>query len=788
MRYGFLLLLAPLAYGEVVPGRYIVELTGDSVAGHVARHRSHGGMRGPDAETRRAALRSEQTQVRQRFSGAVDVLGNVENVGNALLVSVNDAEAARLRSLPGVRRVLQVRTYKRVLDRAVVVNKVTEAWNQIGDDKAGQGIKIGIIDTGVDNAHPGLRDGGLTLPSSYPRTNDPADESFTSNKVIVARSYVSLLARRDSDSSARDHIGHGTALAVIAAGTRTAGPLATIQGVAPRAYIGSYKVFGSPGVNDGATNAAILKAIDDAVADGMDIINLSLGDDLAPRLEEDPLVDAVEKATKAGVLVVCAAGNNGPDFGTISSPATARSAIAVGATRNDRTFGASVDVSGSGAVLALRSSGIAPAEPVGGPIADVSALDSDGLACAAFPSGSLTGKVALILRGSCTFEAKLNNAQRAGAIAALVYATAASPEPITMAVGAATLPAEMISYANGTLLKDRAGVTVSLRFTISAVAQEFDKIAPFSAIGPNVDLAIKPDLVAVGESFYVATQSFDPIGEMYSADGYALVDGTSFSSPLVAGALALLKAARPGLSVDQYRSLLVNASTGVNDAAGDGATMQKMGAGQLHLGASLRARAAALPAALSLGTAAKASATLHVDNLGEAEVFALSVEPKNGGAGPVLGASSLEIAAGQGGEVAVSMSGESLPAGAYEGFIKVAGLSSGSEIRVPYWFAVTGREAKTIPVLAKSSTGRRNATLRNAIYFRVTDASGVPIADARPEITVLAGGGDAMGITSLDSDSPGLFSAAVRLGPAAGVNTFRLQAGEKTLEFSITAQ
>src|SRR6185436_9852942 len=124
-------------------------------------------------------------------------------------------------------------------------------------------------------------------------------------------SYVNLLARRDADQSARDRVGHGTALAVVAAGTRATGPLATIQGVAPRAYVGSYKVFGSPGVNDGATDDAILKAIDDAVADGMDIINMSLGDDLAPRLEHDPDVEAVERATKAGVIIVVAAGNNG---------------------------------------------------------------------------------------------------------------------------------------------------------------------------------------------------------------------------------------------------------------------------------------------------------------------------------------------------------------------------------------------------------------------------------------------------------------------------------------------
>lgn len=107
----------------------------------------------------------------------------------------------------------------------------------------------------------------------------------------------------------------------------------------------------------------------------------------------------------------------------------------------------------------------------------------------------------------------------------------------------------MISHDSGMLLKARGqGLVASLRFTLSAVPQEFNRMTGFSAIGPNVDLGIKPDLTAVGSDMYVATQTADPNGDMYSADGYALVDGTSFSTPLVAGALALLKSAQAGLN------------------------------------------------------------------------------------------------------------------------------------------------------------------------------------------------------------------------------------------------
>jgi len=768
-----LLALAPALIGEIVPGRYIVELTGDSVSAHVARRRARGGVRGAEGQARRTALRAEQEQARQRMGGRVAVLGRMETVGNALLVEADEAEAVRLAGLPGVKRVAPVRTLRRFLDRAVGLNGITRAWEQVGDDRAGEGVKIAIVDTGVDNAHEGLRDAGLAMPEGYPKTNAATDEAFTNAKVIVARSYVHLLVRRDGDMSARDRVGHGTALAMAAAGSRTAGPWATIQGVAPRAYIGSYKVFGSPGVNDGATNAAILQAIDDAVADGMDIINLSLGDDFAARLEDDPLVAAVEEAVKAGVLVVCAAGNNGPDFGTVSSPATAPSAITVGATRNDRTFGTSVEIEGVGAVPAVRGSGIAPENPVAGPVEDVAGLDTDGLACGTLPSGSLTGKVALILRGTCTFEDKLNNAQRAGAIAALVYATAAEPDPFTMGVGAASLPAEMISHADGLRLKERTGTTVSLRFTVGAIEKEADRIALFSSIGPSVDRGMKPDLVAVGESFYTATQSYDPSGDMYSATGFTLVDGTSFSAPVAAGALALLTSARPGLSVAQYRSLLLHSAGPVA-----GAGIQQAGAGQMQLGASVQARVAASPGILVFNGE---QAVLRLDNLGaEGEVYSLIVEPRGEGVAAVLPAGQVEVPAGGSGEVAVTMGGEG------SGVIRVVGASG--EIRVPYWRATEGGEAAVIPVLGRTVSGRRGGLVRNVVYFRVVNAAGLPVAGVVPELSVVAGEGSGAGVTSLDRESPGLFSAAVRLGALAGVNTYRIQAGGATLEFSVTGQ
>src|SRR6185295_12480813 len=144
----------------------------------------------------------------------------------------------------------RVRTFKPLLDHALPLHHVPEAWNLVGIDNAGVGMKIAIIDTGIDMDHAGFHDPSLSIPDGFPRANTEDDLAFTNHKVIVARSYASLFGSFEPDASPRDHVGHGTALAMAAAGVLNAGPLAAISGVAPKAYLGSYKVFGTPGYND----------------------------------------------------------------------------------------------------------------------------------------------------------------------------------------------------------------------------------------------------------------------------------------------------------------------------------------------------------------------------------------------------------------------------------------------------------------------------------------------------------------------------------------------------------
>ncbi|MBZ5724357.1 MAG: S8 family serine peptidase [Acidobacteriia bacterium] len=783
-------------------------------------------MHSAEAEQHRARIRSGQAAARTEIErGTGRVTGAVENALNALMVSISDADAAQLSAIPGVVRVYPERMFHLLLDHALPLHKVPDAWAQVGIANAGAGVKIALIDTGIDIGHPGFNDAGFQAPS-LPADADasaPRNPAFQNNKVIVARSYVGAA---DPDPSPADHVGHGTATAMAAGGVSNTGPLATISGVAPRAFLGNYRVFPTPTIanpNPGASDSAILKAIDDAVADGMDVISMSLGSDVYTRLGDDPEVQSLDTAASLGVIVVVAAGNNGADPATIASPAIAPAVIAVGASNNDRIFAASAQPAGGSPLLAIPGSASTAQTPaVTATLVDVTTLDGNGLACSPLPANSLKGVIAFIERGTppgappCTFEIKLNNAQAAGATAALVYNNVAGP-PIGMAVGAATLPAEMVSNADGLALQQRLQqvsqaaprprtrrplprlklaqppLQVTLQFALGSFRVDPDSLAPFSAAGPNVDFAIKPDLVAVGENMYTAAEKLDPLGEIFSLDGYSVEQGTSFSTPLVAGAAALLKAARPGLTAAQYRSLLIDTAAPAFLTPGVSARVQQAGGGLLDALAALNATAAAAPVSLSFSVAGGAlvnQLNLTISNVGTAaDTFQLSVTPRGGGPVPQLPATSVPLAAGASTTIAVQLQTAGLVPGQYEGFINIQGTHASAGTHVPYWFAAASGQPQNITVLANAGTNgapRAGARVNDALIFRVTDAAGLPVANVQPVVAVASGGGRIVSTSSFDSTTPDAFTVTVVLGPQAAVaNVFSIQAGNITRNVTI---
>lgn len=740
---------------QFVEGRYIVELNGGS--GVVAGQRQL-----------RAHLAARGVRVR----------GAVDRVANALIVE--GTSEAQVASLPGVRKVHRVKVYSKALDHALALMKIPDAWQSLGGvANAGAGMKIGIVDTGIDPYHKGFQDASLTVPDGFPRYSSDANRLLTNNKIIVARSY--------EVASALDKEGHGTAVAMIAAGVRhNATASVVLSGVAPKAYLGVYRA------NDADTgyftSDTLLRAIDDAVKDGMDVINMSLGAPGLTHSEDEILTVAINRAVESGIIVVTAAGNAGPDPVTVGDTGAALNAISVGSSQNDRGMGSPQVVvpAFSLAVVALPASNSAQAGALRGVLADVAAFDGSGLGCTGLAPGTLSGKVVLVQRGDCSFEEKFNNADGAGAAAVIVYNNVDDPVRITMDVNKARLPGLCVSRSDGAALKQRLAANPEPEAQLSFsnfTTDNPDRLSTFSSRGPTLDLAIKPDLVAVGGNIITAgngTQAGRP-----ETSQYIMGSGTSFSAPMVAGAAALLKAARPGLSGEQYRSLLVNSSTRF-PAGGDSIQVQQTGAGMLNVSGALSSTLAVSPVSLTFGEikGQTASRQFTLSTLGRSpEPVTLTLVTKDA-LKPALPATSLTVTPGQPAEVRLNWNQAGAAAGEYQGYVEITG-NSGVVARVPYWAGVRAKDYSRISLTLAPGAAEPRATVQ--ILFRVLDGAGFAF-EPKVDMTVVSGGGEVQGVAKLGADYPGLYVAQMQLGAQPGKNVFRLSAGEVTRDVEILGQ
>src|SRR2546428_2481562 len=226
------------------------------------------------------------------------------------------------------------------MTRPVGVINAPAAWTAVGGvANAGAGIKIGVLDPGIDHTHPSLTDNTLTPPAGFPRW-DPASRGFTSERVIGARVYFPGRRGWFTAKALQDHGTHvpGTIAGVNgtnAPATASTPAVSGLSGVAPKAFLGNYNVF--PGQTANATSHDIAQAIEDAVKDGMDVINMSLGGGINGF--KDQLTVASDRAAKAGVVVAIAAGNSGPWANTVESPGQAAEAITASASTSNHFFG-----------------------------------------------------------------------------------------------------------------------------------------------------------------------------------------------------------------------------------------------------------------------------------------------------------------------------------------------------------------------------------------------------------------------------------------------------------------
>jgi minor extracellular serine protease Vpr len=800
----------------------------------------------PPARARAGLLRTPRPVVTQAVVDAVaatqepirraaeslgtPVIGATQRLVNAVFIQATPEQAARLRSLPGVRGVVRMRRFQPLLDTAAALVNAPEAWTALGGvSNAGAGFRIAILDSGIDHTHPAFQDPDLSPPAGFPRAR-PEHLGFTNSKIIAARSYVGPFLpidprlTRPDDTSPRDRSGHGTLVAMIAAGRPVTDPNGrNLTGVAPKAYLGNYKVIGSADLQDFIREEAVLLAMADAVDDGMDILNLSLGsialfgpDDTGAACNMgfgqpcDLLATAVAIAAEDfGVLTVAAAGNDGnigstaPALNTIASPATSYAAVSVGATTNSKALTSTLRAGPNAppavqSIPALFGNGPRPENDLTAAARTAESAGNDGLACSPF-SGSLGGAVVLVRRGECDFEDKVLHAAAAGAAGVVVINGAGEDFPITMTgLVNATIPSVMIGNSAGRALRDfvssTAGATVTLDRRLTPLAMTADEVADYSARGPNIDLNLKPDLVAPGEPVYAGTQNLDPNGHEYDPTRYTSLGGTSVAAPFASGAAALVWQQDPNLDPFFVISALVNtASADVRDR-GQPARVTAAGAGQLNARAALAPGAVVDPATISFGeldnrVRLPISGTLLLGNLGtSAETFNLEVQQRDADANArvtVNGeiSASIAVPARQTAQVVVALSGILPAPGFYEGVIRIRNASGSTNLRVPYQYMVArGQPHAILPLRGDGLTGTAGEPLPDLLVCKVVDEAGLPVRGLAVQFQVVEGGGE---IVAADArtDIYGIAAADVDLGPAAGVQTFSAAAGGLTLHF-----
>jgi subtilisin family serine protease len=327
-----------------------------------------------------------------------------------------------------------------------------------------------------------------------------------------------------------------------------------MSGIAPGAWLGNYNVF--PGGVDNARSEDILNAVDAAVADGMDVLNLSLGGSYHGN--NDLLAIGLDNAVDAGVVVAVAAGNSGPGQGTLESPGRARKVITVAASTNKHFVGQPFTYPASGGTEIGAAVGDFSPLPTG----SFFLFDTHSTSCASVDPGA-SGKVAIIDRGGCTFSTKVRNAIAAGATGVVVINNVAG-DPTAMAKdggGGDDLPAVMIGKNEGAALRvanppDASAVATFQEF----VTPNQDILAGFSSQGPtNVDFAVKPDVTSVGVNVLSSiTCVGKPAGCPGDGSGWAFFSGTSMSTPHIAGSAAVLLNLYPDWSPAQIKSALVN--------------------------------------------------------------------------------------------------------------------------------------------------------------------------------------------------------------------------------------
>ncbi|MEW6401053.1 MAG: S8 family serine peptidase [Chloroflexota bacterium] len=524
-----------------------------------------------------------------------EVEHSYDSLWNGFSVSATTAELGKLSRLSGVKAIYPVMviavpetatsSISPELYSALALTGADVAQSELG--YTGEGVRVAVMDTGIDYDHPDL--GGCFGPGCRVALGwDFVGDAYNADDTSPSYDPVPV-----PDPLPDDCNGHGTHVAGII------GANGDVTGVAPGVTFGAYRVFGCDG---STTDDIMLAAMERAYKDHMDVLNMSIGSPY--EWPQSPTAVAASRLVRKGMVVVASIGNQGANgLYAAGAPGLGENVIGVASFDNTTITQPAFAISPDAQLVGFNLSD-SPIPPTSGtfPIARTGTVTTTNDACVALPAGSLTGQVALIRRGGCTFYTKAFNAQSAGAAAVVLYNnTTGGLNPTVAGSPAITIPVVAITAADGALINTRLDAgPVDLTWgtdTLTVPSTTGGYISSFSSYGLSPDLALKPDIGAPGGNIW----STYPL----ESGGYANLSGTSMSSPHVAGAVALLLEAHPRTHAAEVRSILQNTAEPAEwwgyPGGGYLDNVHRQGAGMLQIDDAILATTTVTPGKLSLG-------------------------------------------------------------------------------------------------------------------------------------------------------------------------------------------
>lgn len=573
-----------------------------------------------------------QHEVSLLLGRVIDPVHQYRLATNGMALDLEPAEAELLRQSPLVKSLIPDVAYR--LDTFAGPKWIGAAEIWTGDsgfpETRGEGMVVGVLDSGINWDHPSFADPSIDgyfhnnpLGGYRGLCNDPGSGAQCNNKLIGVYDFVeddpgTEFEEQNTNGKDIDSDGHGSHVASTAVGN----PINTylgdginvnVSGVAPRANLVTYRVCypEDPEDSNGSVcdSSDILAGIDQAISDGVDVINYSLGADSGAGDPWQPgsVPLALLNAREAGIFTAASAGNEGPDSETIGSPANAPWVISVGAATHNVGFGSVVenlqggntappeDLVGASLTDGIGQTTIVHAKDYGFPLCGVgdaeleaSCEDNEGLSNPWDGQTPFNGEIVVCDRGIYGRVEKGKNVMLAGAGGYILANTEEAGEAIV--ADDHCLPATHIGETDGNELRAWLDSGSGHQGSISGYTQVesdgfADQVAVFSSRGPAqppVTDTLKPNVIAPGVEIWAASnvgQAFRPLS------------GTSMASPHVAGAAALLKSVHPGWSVSQLASAIETTATAelATDQGVEAATTQQAGAGRPQLGEAANA-------------------------------------------------------------------------------------------------------------------------------------------------------------------------------------------------------